>query len=337
MRCVMLARAVATRWPASRALFLLHRGARYAHDVPFPAQLLDTSATHDTPAVRDAIGTFRPDVVIFDNAGRAEQLRAAKAAGALTIFISSRPNARRKGLTLRRIRWIDQHWIAQPEWATDAPTWWERIKKRAMTGLSTRYLDAIYEEGTPARLAALRTGLGIGSGAYLVFCPGGGGQFGHGLQVSAQFVTAAGQVHAASRLPCVMVGGPNATDSGAAYPAGVVRVGSLANADLMSLIAGADVVVSGGGDLLLQSLAAHKACVGIAIAGDQPARLRRCVARGLIRAAPAQADAIAREALVLAQSAAARAVLIERVVALGVRNALPAALDAICATDPGRR
>jgi hypothetical protein len=161
VRCLMLARALARRWPDAQARFMVNRNAAYAHEVPFPSVLLDSSPTHATPAVTELLARERFDLVVFDSSGRAAQLEAAKRAGATTVFVSYRPNARRKGLRLQRVRNIDQHWIVQPEWLTAAPTPWERFKKRWLGHIRTLYLDAMLEESPPEQRGAVQREFGL--------------------------------------------------------------------------------------------------------------------------------------------------------------------------------
>jgi hypothetical protein len=96
-RALAVASAVTQRHPDAAIHFIVSREAAYADSVPFPVTRLPASATFHTPEVRDVIRSFAPDVVVFDNAGRTAQLRAARAAGARVVFVSSRSRPRRSG------------------------------------------------------------------------------------------------------------------------------------------------------------------------------------------------------------------------------------------------
>src|SRR5690349_4256856 len=76
-RSLALAHAMMHRWPDARVHFVLSREASYARDIPFPATLLPSSPTFHTAEVNALITSFRPTLVIFDNAGRSAQIRAA--------------------------------------------------------------------------------------------------------------------------------------------------------------------------------------------------------------------------------------------------------------------
>src|ERR1700733_9974771 len=77
-----IALAVQRRWPNALLHFVLSSQAPYAAQCPFPTTLLPGSATLHTSQVVELLSSFRPDLVIFDNAGRTAQLRAARAGGA---------------------------------------------------------------------------------------------------------------------------------------------------------------------------------------------------------------------------------------------------------------
>jgi hypothetical protein len=93
----------------------------------------------------------------------------------------------------------------------------------------------------------------------------------------------------------------------------------------------ARLVVSNGGDTLLQALACGCACVAVPIAHDQAARIARCRERQLLRDAPLVAGAIVEAAAQLHADEAARQQLLTRVRAAGITDALPQILEALAA------
>src|SRR5438477_9575621 len=149
-RCLVLATAM----PRGRADLVircpLSRAAPQAATARFPAPLLPASPTFHTREVCALIGDFRPDVVVFDNAGRTRQLRAAHAAGARVIFVSSRPRQRRKAFRLRWMGLIDEHWIAWPEFMAGSLTPVERLKLRLRRRPRVRFVDTLVPAADPA-------------------------------------------------------------------------------------------------------------------------------------------------------------------------------------------
>src|SRR5512135_965975 len=91
MRCLILARELRRADPAVQVHFLVSRNAVFREGVDFPVHDCDDSPTRSTGQVLETIERLRPDVVLFDNAGRTEQLRAAKAVGARLVFSSRSP------------------------------------------------------------------------------------------------------------------------------------------------------------------------------------------------------------------------------------------------------
>ena len=93
-RSLAIARAAKERWPGASVHFLLSAQALYAASMPFEHTLLPASPTFHSAEVIDCLREFGPNVVIFDNAGRTAQLRAAQRLGAAVIYISSRRRQR---------------------------------------------------------------------------------------------------------------------------------------------------------------------------------------------------------------------------------------------------
>jgi len=114
-RSLAIARAASRHWPGASIHFALSRQAPYAAEAPFPKTLLDSSPTFHSAAIIELLENWRPDVVIFDNAGRTVQLRAARRLGARIVYISSRRRQRLKAFRLSWMRLINEHWIAYPE------------------------------------------------------------------------------------------------------------------------------------------------------------------------------------------------------------------------------
>ena len=131
-RSAAIASAVLERWPPAAVHFVLSRQAPYAARAPFPVTLLPSSATFHSAAVIDLMRNWRPDVVVFDNAGRTRQLEAAHRLGARIVFISSRRRQRRRAFRLRWMRLIDEHWIAYPKLIAGDLGLLERVKLKLL-------------------------------------------------------------------------------------------------------------------------------------------------------------------------------------------------------------
>src|SRR5215475_13562556 len=99
-RSLSIAHAAMARWPRASVHFAVSREAPYAAKVPYAATLLPSSATFHSGEVIKLIEQFKPDVTLFDNAGRTAQLAAARRAGRV-VFISARGRQRRKAFRLK--------------------------------------------------------------------------------------------------------------------------------------------------------------------------------------------------------------------------------------------
>src|SRR5450432_1161124 len=142
-RAIAIATAVAQRWPAAEIRFALSRSAAYAAETPFPATLLPSSPTFHSREMAALLRDFKPTVVLFDNAGRTSQLRAAVAGGARTVFISSRPKQRRRAFRLRWMRLLDEHWIAYPQFIAGPLGALERLKLFLLGRPRVRFIDTV--------------------------------------------------------------------------------------------------------------------------------------------------------------------------------------------------
>jgi len=313
-RSLAIARGAGERWPGADIRFVLSRDAPYAADAPFPATLLPSSATFHSAAVIELFEKWRPEVVVFDNAGRTAQLRAARRLGARIVYISARQRQRRKAFRWLWMTLIDEHWIAYPEFIAGRLGTIETLKLK-MTGRPTvRFLDVIMARGGPATRAAVLARAGCAAGSFLLVVPGGG--TGHpGVDDAAQRFAAAARALAAGGTPTVYVG-----------PGGV---GPLPQAELVELMRASRLVVANGGSTLLQAIACGKACVAVPIAKDQAERTRRCVAAGVARAAALDSASIVQAATQLLQDDADRAALAARAADLGLADGVELAVQAL--------
>jgi hypothetical protein len=324
-RALAIAKGAEARWPGAAIQFVLSREAPYAAQAPFPTTLLASSATFHSTAVVEIIEHWAPDMVIFDNAGRTAQLRAAKRAGARVVFISARRRQRRKAFRLRWMRLIDEHWIAYPEFIAGAMSFVERLKLRLMRRPVLRYLDVILDSH-PLDPRPVASG-------YVLVVPGGGTGHPGANDAVDQFLGAA-QGIAALGVDTIFVGREDVAGA-AVLP--LRMLGSLPQSELADLMRNARLIVANGGSTLLQSIACGKPCVAVPIAGDQSQRIRRCVAAGVTIAAPLESAAIVRAAARLLDDEPQLDALAARAAALGLADGVDVALRAMAALLAAKR
>jgi hypothetical protein len=318
-----IARAAQHRWPDAQLHFVLSVEAPYARECPFPATLLPGSATLHTPQVVALLRSFQPQLVIFDNAGRTAQIRAARAVGARVVYISSRRRQRRKAFRLSWMRLLSEHWIAYPSFIAGEPGFWERLKLRMLGRPRLRFLDTVL----PAA-AAVAAPPAVLAGEFVLVVPGGGTAH-PGARDAPRIIGDAAAGLAARGIRTVLVG-VGAADPGAAGPSAgtlLTCLPLLPPGQLIDLLRGAHIVVCNGGDTLLQALTCGCACVAVPIAHDQAARVARCRDLRLVRDAPLVATSIIDAVVGLAGNEAQRQELIARGRGAGLEDAMPQILD----------
>jgi spore coat polysaccharide biosynthesis predicted glycosyltransferase SpsG len=337
-RAIAIATAVAQRWPQVAIRFALSRTAAYAVETPFQATFLPSSPTFHSREVAALLREFKPTLVLFDNAGRTSQLRAAVAGGARTVFISSRPKQRRRAFRLRWMRLLDEHWIAYPQFIAGPLGMLERLKLLVLGRPIVRFLDTVLPQVDAALAESIWARFGVRPGEYVLVVPGGG--TGHpGALDAPQVVAEAARRIARASYPTILVGvTPESATANTPDVACLRLAPRLPVAMVGELIRGARLVISNGGDTMLQTLACNRPCVAVAIAGDQAHRIRQCVRQGLAVRARLDAADLERVALRMLEAGGAPARAGDRVVS----NGLPAALDAIeklagLAADPAQR
>jgi predicted glycosyltransferase len=319
-RSVSIARAAAERWPGTEVRFLLSRQAPYAAGAPFPATLLPASPTLHSPQVIRELEQFRPHIVIFDNAGRTAQLRAARAVGAGIVYISARARQRAKAFRWRWMRLIDEHWIAYPEFIAGALNSCEQLKLRFLKRPTVRYLDVILARGSAPPAADA-------DGTYVLMVPGGGTGHPGARDAVAQFQSA-GRGLAAAGTPTILIG-PATQAMIDDAPSGLRLLAPLPQAELLALMRSARLVIANGGSTLLQAIASGCACVAVPIAGDQQARIDACVAAGVARASRLDGAQMLATAQGLLQDEAQRAALAARAAALNLSDGVEIALNGL--------
>lgn len=262
--------------------------------------------------------------MIFDNAGRTAQLRAAREVGARVAFISARRRQRAKAFRWSWMRLIDEHWIAYPEFTVGAPSAVETFKLRWLGRPRLRYLDVIFSAPDAAARAALAAKCAWEAGSYVLVVPGGGTGHPRAGDAMARFHAAARRLSAQGNR--VIFVGPTGGDAGSDA---LIVHRSLPQAELALLMQGAVLVIANGGSTLLQAIACGAPCLAIPIAADQPERIRRCVSAGVAVEAPLDTDAIAVAAAALLTDGSARVEMTRRAAALGLADGIDVALQGI--------
>jgi UDP:flavonoid glycosyltransferase YjiC (YdhE family) len=237
--------------------------------------------------------------------------------------VSSRPKQRFKAFRLAWMRALDEHWIAYPEFIAGALGPFERFKLGLMRRPDVRFLDAILPPFDETLAQAMMTRFSVTPGAYVLVVPGGGTDH-PGAENAPQIVANAAAKLSDSGVPTVLVGVQPSVSSAELRTSPRIPMTELAE-----LIRDARVVVSNGGDTLLQAIASAKPCLAVPIAGDQAHRIQRCEQAGLAFGAKLDTNELAREAARLFRDEARRDALVAKLTAANVSNGMDVALEAI--------
>lgn len=301
-RSIIIAETIKQVIPGAKIHFVLNKHVKYKRDCPFPIHYSDHSATKDTAAVISAINNIKPNLAIFDCAGRARQYAAAKSVGAKVIFISQHRRKRALGINFRRQMNIDLHWVVQPDFAIEPLTWLEKFKLQLMKKPQPLNIGPILPCLQPREAKALLHRYKLFDKPYFLFSCGSGGHEIDGRLGADLFYEAAIEFQRKSGIKCFVVFGEN-------YPnelpirAEVICVKSLASTDFITLLNAAAGRVLSAGDTLLQAICLQKPSVGVAVSKDQPIRLKKCANKGLVIACQADlADILDNAALLLSSS-----------------------------------
>jgi hypothetical protein len=316
-RCLTLAETLVARRRDVVPHFLLSREAPYASQCPFEHTLLPRSPTLSGEATTAALLRVGARMVVFDNAGRSSHIQAAARSGAAVIYISSRTRQRAKAFRLRWMGRLAEHWIALPECRETRLTPYEYAKLCWHPAApQVRFIDVVLPERSTAAHAALFPS------ARVLVVPGSGTAHPGAADGPQVFADAAAKIEAAGHD--VLYVGPRVAPGDAARLRQVERV---PGGVLRTLMERAELVVTNGGDTLLQALALGKACVAAPIARDQPARLAMLL-QG-VRVARLEAAEIAEACRGLLQDAVALARLRRVASGLEVRDRREQACDAL--------
>jgi hypothetical protein len=275
-----------------------------------------------------AIESFRPDVMVFDNSGRTEQLKAAKAAGARLVYSSRAPKQRRKAFRLKWLRLLDEHWIVFPTFVTGGFGWLERLKLRLFPAHRVRRLDTLFPPSDPDARRTWLAARGLVPGAYTAFVPGGRSEARRAIDPPALFTGAARRyVDQTGAVAVVLTGRPGEPE--ATGDPRLMLLPRIGPDEVQHLLADAELVVCNGGTSMVHALAHGRPLVTVPLASDQGRRIRRADRLGIAIRASHDPGEIAAQAGALRADATERASLQRRIAELGLANGVGEAVAAL--------
>jgi UDP:flavonoid glycosyltransferase YjiC (YdhE family) len=165
-------------------------------------------------------------------------------------------------------------------------------------------------------------------GDYVLVVPGGGTDH-PGAQNAPHIIAEAARRIAERGLPTVLVGVTPSGSISRPPPHALHVAPRMPMAQLAELMRGARLIISNGGDTLLQAIAAGRPCIAVPIAGDQSHRIARCESRGLAIAARLDAQALSQSALDLLNDPARHTAFVSRLSRATMANGMDVALQSI--------
>ncbi|WP_028835520.1 MULTISPECIES: hypothetical protein [unclassified Pseudoalteromonas] len=285
MRSLQLAQTLKSDYQDALDIhFILNKHTAYAKHCPFTTTLLSQSPTKEVEAVCELIEQYQPDVVLFDCAGRAEQMKAAKKVGAKVVFISQHAKKRAKGLKLNRNKLIDMHWVVQPDYCIAPLTWYEKLK------LSYFSLAYPYNVGPFTAFASEQQKLNtlsnynLKENEFFIVNAGSGGHTVNGVNCADIYFQAGLVIAKQTGLKGVVVFGPNYTKS-LPKTNELICLPSQEGTEFLALLSQAKIALLSAGDTLLQAIALQTPTIACAISKDQSDRVARCAATGVVKQA----------------------------------------------------
>ncbi|MCG9697978.1 hypothetical protein [Shewanella sp. Isolate11] len=281
MRSTIIADAIIKHWPEAKVEFVLNSHTLYAKDCPYPAHLVDDTPTKRVKEVNDLVSLLKPDMVIFDAAGRKAQLKHAHRNGAKVVFISQHRRKRARGMKIERALVTDSHWVVQPEFVIGDVTAFDKFKLNLFKCDLPIFTGSVFARPDVQIQQALLQKYQLQANSYLLYSAGSGGHLFDDELAADRFAKVAEANFLNTGIVSVMVFGPNYTKPLPELQ-GVIAIKQLSSFDFINLLVGAKGAVLSGGDTLLQAIALKVPTLTVSVSKDQPSRIKRCLARGLV-------------------------------------------------------
>ncbi|MCL1142757.1 glycosyltransferase family 9 protein [Shewanella gaetbuli] len=327
MRSTIIADEISQRWPEAQIEFVLNRAAPYAEQCQYPHHLVNDTPTKCIKEVNQLVSQLKPDMVIFDAAGRKAQLKHAHKCGAKVIFISQHKRKRARGMKIERALVTDSHWVVQPEFVIGDISAFAKYKLNFIKRPLPITTGSIFAKPDQRRLQNLLQQYGLNAGKYLMYSAGSGGHKA-GEQFAADiFAETAEKVYAQTGIPSLMIFGANYPKEIANYT-GVVAISSLDSRDFISLLSQAKGAILSGGDTLLQSIALTIPTLAVPVSKDQPSRINSCASQQLVLNSDINTNDMVAAAQLLVD-AQTRQALISNMMSMGCSGGLELAMSEV--------
>ena len=282
MRSLQLAQTLKAEYDKQLDIhFILNKHTAYAKSCPFSTLLLNQSATKENTAVCQFIEHYKPDVVLFDCAGRAEQMKAAKKVGAKVVFISQHAKKRAKGLKLNRTGLIDTHWVVQPDYCIEPLSWYEKLKLSMLPLAYPANVGPFTVFASAQQKCDALNRYHLKEKEFFIVNAGSGGHTVNGVNCADIYFQAGLVIAKQTGLKGVVVFGPNYTKL-LPKTDELICLPSQEGPEFLALLSQAKIALLSAGDTLLQAIALQTPTIACAISKDQSARLTHCTSTEVV-------------------------------------------------------
>ncbi|SFT83798.1 ADP-heptose:LPS heptosyltransferase [Pseudoalteromonas sp. DSM 26666] len=283
MRSLQLAQTLKAEYGKQLDIhFILNKHTAYAKSCPFSSLLLNQSATKENTHVCQFIDQYKPDAVLFDCAGRAEQMKAAKKVGAKVVFISQHAKKRAKGLKLNRTGLIDTHWVVQPDYCIEPLSWYEKLKLSMLPLAYPANVGPFTVFASAQQKCDALNRYHLKEKEFFIVNAGSGGHTVNGVNCADIYFQAGLVIAKQTGLKGVVVFGPNYTKS-LPKTNELICLPSQEGTEFLALLSQAKIALLSAGDTLLQAIALQTPTIACAISKDQSDRVARCAATGVVK------------------------------------------------------
>lgn len=278
--------------------FVLNKHAPYYHQCPFKVFGCDSSPTKDSKKVIQHIDNFSPDLAVFDASGRVAQLKHCHTNKIKTLFIAQHERKLKQGLRWRRLRYIDQICVVQPAFLLPELSFWDKYKLKMLNKPLPVYCGPVFAEPSSHHKKQMLAKFQLLENRFILFNAGSGGHMKQGINAAEEFVRAAECLSQTTKMQCVVVLGPSYMGSVIDNP-NLRVIKSLSPEEFNALLSQCGMAILTGGGALLYGIHCGKKIVASAVSADQPSRIKRCEAAGLMLSSPLSAKSLADSASML--------------------------------------
>ena len=237
--------------------FVINAKAIYAKKVPYQTYSLNASATVKPKELHKILAEFKPDLALFDSAGRVKSYRCAKKLGCKVALVVSRPKKRSKALSLRVAKHLDLVISTSHLPNLCRLTLKEKVTQAIHKKLKIVLVNALFKS---PNISNVNSSLPFSDKYCFLFLTGGKFIY-NNIDVPTLTKATAEAITSQNQLNCVIID-PKIND--VSITKNVISIPMQSNENFINLIAQAESCVVGTGAVAAQVLALNKPSIMVA-------------------------------------------------------------------------